>query len=588
MAPYRLATSDGGSHQVLAHGVPYQQNISHVTATDGGRVFAGVHLHSDLSKNEKPIHELLPTAVQAPFDASSKQDDPLCLEDTRVEVLKEIRAWTYGQEESCIFWLNGMAGTGKSTIARTAAREFSDKGQLGASFFFTRGGGDVAHAGMFFTSIASQLAIARPEVTAAIREAVRKQPDIASKSRNDQWTKLIAQPLAEGRTEPSHAVLVMVVDGLDECDDDNDMKGLVTVLAQASAVPGVRLRILITSRPETPIRLGFKKMKEALHRDLLLHAVPREVVDADICIFFYSQFEEIKEVQSLPEDWPGVETINQLVQLSAGLFIFAATVCHFVDENNISAEDSLELVLTNGEQDRALPSNKDNEALGETTKFLDVMYRQVLDRSAPVTAQRVAQRDQSRPVREILGVIAALKEPLPVGSMASLLSVRESDINQWLSRLHSVVRVPAMTASPIHLFHASFRDFLFDRTRCNNHHFLVDKREVHGRVLQRCIEAMESTLRRNICRIDHPGVRADEVGQAVVDANIPPHVQYACQYWVQHFQEASVSSTGVARFLEKHLLHWLEAMALMGKTKEATYMLATIQDIPTVSFACLS
>ena len=76
-----------------------------------------------------------------------------------------------------------MAGTGKSTIARTISREFSKRGNLVASFFFARGGADVAHTGLFFTSIAKQLAIARPSVKQFISEAVQNQSDIASKSR---------------------------------------------------------------------------------------------------------------------------------------------------------------------------------------------------------------------------------------------------------------------------------------------------------------------------------------------------------------------------------------------------------------------
>jgi hypothetical protein len=47
---------------------------------------------------------------------------------------------------------------GKSTIAHTIARKYSKRKRLRASFFFSRGGGDVSHAGKFFTSIAMQLA----------------------------------------------------------------------------------------------------------------------------------------------------------------------------------------------------------------------------------------------------------------------------------------------------------------------------------------------------------------------------------------------------------------------------------------------
>jgi hypothetical protein len=46
-----------------------------------------------------------------------------------------------------------MAGTDKSTISRTIAQKFDDKGDLGASFFFKRGEGDRGDAGMFIKTI---------------------------------------------------------------------------------------------------------------------------------------------------------------------------------------------------------------------------------------------------------------------------------------------------------------------------------------------------------------------------------------------------------------------------------------------------
>jgi hypothetical protein len=45
-----------------------------------------------------------------------------------------------------------------SIIVRTVARKYNDQKRLGASFFFSRGGGDVGHAGKFCTTIAVQLA----------------------------------------------------------------------------------------------------------------------------------------------------------------------------------------------------------------------------------------------------------------------------------------------------------------------------------------------------------------------------------------------------------------------------------------------
>ena len=148
-----------------------------------------------LTQNHRPLDEnpldLLPFVTQATFDASEKEDDPLCLPGTRVDLLQQIRTWADGNDEGYIFWLSGWAGTGKSTIARTVARECYDKGCLGASFFFSRGKGDVHDACVFVTSIAVQLAQPSKILRDLIYEAILSKSGAISKTLRDQWRKLI-------------------------------------------------------------------------------------------------------------------------------------------------------------------------------------------------------------------------------------------------------------------------------------------------------------------------------------------------------------------------------------------------------------
>lgn len=54
---------------------------------------------------------------------------------------------------------------------------------------------------------------------------------------------------------------MIIIDGLDECDGDKDVKTMISVFAQVNAIHSVRLRIFITSRPELPMRLGFKDIQ---------------------------------------------------------------------------------------------------------------------------------------------------------------------------------------------------------------------------------------------------------------------------------------------------------------------------------------
>jgi hypothetical protein len=134
------------------------------------------------------------------------------------------------EEKSCIFWLSGWPGTGKSAIARTTARKFDEQGCLAASFFFSRGGGDSSHAGLFVTSIVRQLAeCSALNVRHHIRESLGDSPAVAQ-SLQDQWTKLVLQPLSRYEKSWTSNVFLCVVDALDECEDQRSIGTLLQLL----------------------------------------------------------------------------------------------------------------------------------------------------------------------------------------------------------------------------------------------------------------------------------------------------------------------------------------------------------------------
>ena len=56
-----------------------------------------------------------------------------CLSGTRTRVLREIEDWL-SDDDSPFFWLNGLAGTGKTAIARTVVERLSEARTV-VSFF---------------------------------------------------------------------------------------------------------------------------------------------------------------------------------------------------------------------------------------------------------------------------------------------------------------------------------------------------------------------------------------------------------------------------------------------------------------------
>jgi hypothetical protein len=224
-----------------------------------------------------------------------------------------------------------MAGTGKSTIARTIARLFADRRQLGASFFFKKGEGKRGNASQFFTTIASDLAKHEPDMLAGIKKALDEDSAVSQRALRNQFEKLILQPLlGVHQARQQGLARVVVIDALDECEREEDIRAILQLLARTKNIQPVPLRIVVTSRPELHIRLGFKEMPNSTYQDLVLHEVPRSTIKHDIRLFLEHELSVIQRERMLSSDWPANDQILALVELAVPLFIYAATVCRYV------------------------------------------------------------------------------------------------------------------------------------------------------------------------------------------------------------------------------------------------------------------
>ncbi|KAL2192251.1 hypothetical protein P885DRAFT_48132 [Corynascus similis CBS 632.67] len=507
---------------------------------------------------------MLPVASDVAFDSHAEEHNARCHPDTRTELLRQIQEWANDPQAENIFWLNGMAGTGKSTISRTVATSFAKDGLLGASFFFKRGESDRSKASLLFPTITSQLVRQIPALEPSVRKAI--DADVPKKALREQLEKLILQPLGSIRRTTA---VVIVIDALDECDRDEDVKTIITLLAHAKVVHSVRLRIFITSRPELPIRLGFKDV-QGKYQGLALHQIPEQVVEQDISTFLAYELARIKKEYNgqVPLGWPGEDDIRTLVQMAVPLFIFAATVCRFIDDKGRSNPiKRLKKVL----EYRTATRNS-------TLDKLDATYLPVLDQ---LTSGRTNQ-DKAEVVaefRNVVGPIVLLAQPLSVRSLARLLDIEPEDVHALLNSLHSVLDIPPVDDAPVRLFHLSFRDFLVDPDKRTTNEFWIDEAKYHKTLAERCIQLMGQCLKQYICGLRVPGKLRSEVNQQTINANLSPAVQYACQYWVHHLKESKHSVEDddfVHTFLTSHLLSWLEALSLLGRLSDGVLFIRTL------------
>ena len=450
-----------------------------------------------------------------------------------------------------------MAGTGKSTVSRTVARRWNDKKRLGASFFFSCGQGDLANASKFFATLACQLAHTQPSLATPIREAIPNNPNITKQGLQDEWEHLIRRPLSQVEELPSE--LILVIDALDECDGERDVR-LILHLAQANSLSSVRLKIFVTSRPETPIQLGFSDLSNNAHRDFALHTIINSVVDNDISVLLRHEFEDIRKRHGLPAEWPDASCLRRLVQKAGGLFIFAMTVCRFIGYKFDHPPDRLILVLEG--------DNENGTSMGQ----LDSMYATLL-RYAVTSSDGEPGGEEllSRRFRRIIGSIVVLRDTLTTAALTELLCAKEWEVKQTLQSLGSVLRFSDVHGTPITLLYPSFRDFLLDSRRCQDPRFEIVAANTHRELAARCLGLMSRSLRQDICSLKHPGTLASDIAPEMLQRFLPAEVQYACRYWVDHLQRCSVElregeplHNQVDAFMNEHFLHWLEALSLLG------------------------
>jgi hypothetical protein len=484
-------------------------------------------------------------------------------------VLQEIYEWADGQDERCIFWLNGLAGTGKSTIARTVARRYFEEERLGASFFFSTGGGDVSHAGKFFTSIAVQLANNIPSLRQYIYDAITKRKDVASQSLRDQWCQLILRPLSRLGSSTSLSSYVLIVDALDECDKEEHIRIILLLLAEARTLKTVRLRVFLTSRPEIPIRHGFYQISDANHQDFILHNISLLIVNHDISICLRYNLNLIASARSLGAGWPGEPIIERLVNKASGLFIWAATACRFIREGKRFATKRLDMILESSSTTINMPEKHLNEI------YLTVLRHSI---SPDYTAEEAEELRYM--LKSLLGSIVTLFSPLSIQSLCKLVNTSQQEVNQTLDDLHAILDIPKDQTCLLRLHHPSFREFLLNKKRCGDSNFQVDEKQAHQTLADNCIRLMSNSLKQDICRQEAPGTLVADVKYSQIEQCLPPEVKYACLYWIQHLQKSGTQLSDndqVHQFLQVHLLHWLEVLGWIGKTSEGILAIRSLE-----------
>jgi hypothetical protein len=423
-------------------------------------------------------------------DSAERDPPPRCHPGTREKATEDIIRWIEEPNTfSPILWVSGRAGVGKSALMQRIVE--LDGIYFGGCFFFRRGTPGCNVKDHLFSTLAYQLATNVHGMLEPVDRAMMQDFSLPKRSAAVQLKRLIIEPfrLLPIPLRPT----IIIIDGLDECEDFNSQRDILTLIAQVTLDPDIAIRFIVASRPEHQICDMFNK--EPLF-SRTSHLVVDEGYDtaADIERYLRDKFEEIhlRNKDIMPDvvsPWPLAHHLCQLVHRASGQFIYAATVVKFVgsDTDFRTPEERLDIIL------------KSSPMQASAFSELDRLYTQIL-----------SFYPHSEVLVHTLGVILVLENVSSYtypservhspATIAAITGLGEAKVYLVLRALQSIIEVrtapvfdDADDNEPngtniqwVELSHRSFHDFLTNEARSGP--YFIDQKLFSCQILCRILE----------------------------------------------------------------------------------------------------
>lgn len=506
---------------------------------------------------------LLKEKLRPVLPARSSADHRGCLEGTREAPLKQIMSWAEEVDTpSRLYHVHGVAGSGKSSIASTVCQRLEGN-LLAGAFFCKRDIPGQRDPNRILPSLSYTLALRHEAYKERVLRSLKDEPDITSRSIEQQLKVLFLDPLSELLQNGSTLFkpFIFVIDALDECGDNESRSKLADSLLQITTFTDW-LKVFITSRPAEEL------MWKLAPADTRILSINLNDMDAgeDIKLYTQTSLKELVDRFRLNPSWLTEETIQKLTHLASGLFIWTSTMMKYV-RGRRDKDSAMKLILSG------------KAATAEAS--LDDLYRKVIEGSG-------SDKDDLALTKAVLGVICitARNRPLSIDGLYDFIqgsgeSVSKETLEDIINHLRSVLYEDTTKERVIRVCHPSFLDFLENHERSRD--YWTNAEQLHATMIETSLNLMRMGLRFNICNLKTSYIANKDVTdlpQKIKD-NIPESLIYSCMYWTTHLTKANRATVEVL-VLEffQHLkaVYWIEVLSLVDGLRIGLSALQSVMD----------
>jgi hypothetical protein len=464
------------------------------------------------------------------------------MQGTRQVLLDQIMDWStrkLDQNEGNTYWIYGLPGIGKTSLAHSICARLHDRKCLAGAFFCQRDNQELSERRNILPTLIYEFATKFVPFRRIVADRFRNDPDLTPKSTS---FSLFLDFIRKLSRHPEHP-FVFVIDALDECGDSRSRSGILKVLTDA-ATEASWLKVIITSRPEADIHRFFDAPTNPVHVQYDL-ATDKSASD-DLRTFARYEFDLVPETWYL-STWPETSLFDRAISQANGLFIFIKTVVLSLEHCENPAE-ALKAAL------------RDSDGPGLDSLY--GLYSHIL-RARVVPGNAKFQR--------VVGVLltTAPNHSLPDEAIAELAGVRPKLVRKWVNALSPFLYRADGANGGIRVRHLSISDF-FVSDRCD---YQVNLQDAQVQTAISSLETMVQQLHFNICGLEDSRLANKDIPDLPtrIKKNISDALQYSSLYWSNHLcSTLDNRNPAVWRILEEFVkgvypLFWIEVLSIMGR-----------------------
>ena len=398
----------------------------------------------------------------------------------------------------------------------------------------------------------------------------------------------------------------IIIDALDECVETSRSDGipgrshLLDMIAEiARDFPNVKC--LASSRDEMDIEMKLSRGRDADWEPLQLE-LSRNLLSGPIEAYINNKMSALEAKYLAEWEFEGevdesdrelihskLQTVTkEMYRKADGTFLWVALIFLRIDDERTDLRELPRLV------------NETPEKLEEIYENMKLQIQASKDGNSQLCKRALAiATTANRPLRlaemRLLADFPREVSPLKILKLCRFFRITEDNDGQ----------------KSVYMIHQSAKQWLEQQLRSG----LLDAFEgpdhlatAHASLAESCLRVLNSTLKRNIWKLPHPGIEIDQIqAQSEVkqpsgpmgiraatdehgsakrevfapnpaeDALIPS--SYAALNWFDHLSKVSTRNLGpiltaVLKFMTHHFLHWLEALSLLRRMDEGAIIIS--------------